>query len=302
MSESDISVLCENLSLADEDEAVLEMAEEVKSDGVGDVDRCLVGKVLSGKKINIEAFKEQLGEVIELPAESRECWGKFMRVKVRIDISKALKRWLKLKLGKSEEVTTLTLKYERLLEFCYTCGKIGHGIRECQDEVARKASITDRSKPRSGSYNSWNSSEKSRSQEASMESEGNGSVSLKQGSRASQMDKRQMVVVSAQSLKMDKIRGTLGTVVDVGSPKLQDMVIDGSGHVTKSVSISVGLSHSEPATSPSLQTNEPVSNPNDPSMEVSPPNVITQPSLSSHPSSTVTVDASKSSLATKKKS
>ena len=79
---------------------------------------------------------EQIGEVVELPSESRECWGKFLRVKVRIDITKALKRWLKLKLGKTEEVTMVNLKYEILPEFCFACGKIGHAIRECQDEDA----------------------------------------------------------------------------------------------------------------------------------------------------------------------
>ncbi|TXG60503.1 hypothetical protein EZV62_015076 [Acer yangbiense] len=130
------------------------MSEETSIDGVKDVDRCLVGKVLAYKKVNREAFKglieqiwspygqvevesvgdnlfmfyfnngedrnrvlqrgpwhfgnslivlekstgagnwlaEQIGEVVEIPSESRECWGKFMRVKVRIDIAKPLKR------------------------------------------------------------------------------------------------------------------------------------------------------------------------------------------------------------------
>ncbi|KAK3223806.1 hypothetical protein Dsin_010831 [Dipteronia sinensis] len=61
-----------------------------------------------------------------------------MRVKVRIDIFKPLKHWLRLKLGKHEEVTMLSLKYERLPEFCYACGRIGQGIKECSDEEARR--------------------------------------------------------------------------------------------------------------------------------------------------------------------
>jgi hypothetical protein len=141
---------------------------------------------------------EQLGEVVEIPAESRECWGKFMRVKVRIDITKALKRWLRLKLSKSEEVTNVNLKYERLPEFCFACGKIGHSVKECQDEEARlvalegsqskfgswlRAVVPDRSKPRFGSQGNGSSTERSRSIEASRESEGDGSVSLRQGSR-----------------------------------------------------------------------------------------------------------------------
>ena len=67
---------------------------------------------------------------MEIPSESRECWGKFMRVKVRLDISKPLKRWLRLKLGKLEEVIMVGLKYERLPDFCYAYGRIGHGIKE----------------------------------------------------------------------------------------------------------------------------------------------------------------------------
>ena len=101
-----------------------------------------------------------------------------MRAKVRIDISKALKRWLKLRLSKSEEVTVVNLKYERLPEFCFVCGKIGHAIKECQDEEARKsalddpqnkfgswlkAPIPDRSKYRAGANSNGNSSDRTRS-------------------------------------------------------------------------------------------------------------------------------------------
>ncbi|TXG60181.1 hypothetical protein EZV62_014754 [Acer yangbiense] len=84
---------------------------------------------------------EQIGEVVEIPSDSRECWEKFMRVRIRIDISKPLKRWLRLKLEKSEGITMVTLKYERLPEFCFACGRIGHGIMECLDTEARKAAI-----------------------------------------------------------------------------------------------------------------------------------------------------------------
>ncbi|TXG72599.1 hypothetical protein EZV62_001178 [Acer yangbiense] len=232
MSAVEIEKLYKSMSLADEDGAVLEMTEEVVVDGKEDIDQCLVGKVLTGKKINREAFKglieqiwspygqvevelvgdnvfmfyfinradrdrvwrrgpwhfgnslislektsglgnvaniefnradfwiqihdipilcmnrrtarwlaEQIGEVVEILSESRECWGNFLRVKVRIDISKPLKRWLRLKLGASKEIIVVGLKYERLPEFCYACGRIGHGIKECGDEVARKTAL-----------------------------------------------------------------------------------------------------------------------------------------------------------------
>ncbi|TXG57474.1 hypothetical protein EZV62_015303 [Acer yangbiense] len=183
MSAAELAGLYRNLSLADKDGDVLEIIEEAQLEGEEDVDRSLVGKVLSGKRVNREAFKtlidqlwnpfgnveveligentfmfyfvnrdernkfwqrgpwhfgksltvlekpigsrdvsklgfnntefwvqihdipimcmnrrnarwlaEQIGVVVEHPSDSRECWGKFMRVKVQIDISKPLKQ------------------------------------------------------------------------------------------------------------------------------------------------------------------------------------------------------------------
>ncbi|TXG54366.1 hypothetical protein EZV62_019622 [Acer yangbiense] len=148
----------------DEDGEILQISEEVGRIGTEEVDHCLVGKILSGKRVNRDAFKsviehlwspfgnveveavvlekpigigeisklnfnkaefwvqihdipimcmnrriakwmvEQIGEVIEIPIELRDCWGKFLRVKVRIDISKPLKRWLRLSLDRSGNI------------------------------------------------------------------------------------------------------------------------------------------------------------------------------------------------------
>ncbi|TXG68181.1 hypothetical protein EZV62_003116 [Acer yangbiense] len=316
MSDLELSDLYENLTLVDEDEAVLEMAEDVEQEGEEDVDRCIVGKVLSGKKVNREAFKglieqiwnpygnvevelvddniftfhfankedmnrvwyrgpwhfakwlaEQIGEVVEIPAESRECRGKFMRVKVRIDISKALRRWLKLKLNRSEEITMMNLKNERLPEFCFACGKIGHCIRECQDEEARaaaltgsqnkfgswlKASIPERPRPRFGTQGNESSSDRSRSMEASREFEGDGSISLKQGSRLSQKDLPSTSVGAAQSSRKEKMLLTLPSVREVGAPSQSEMVIDGPEHKMDGVSKNLGLPLSESMVSPPL--------------------------------------------------
>ncbi|KAK2658112.1 hypothetical protein Ddye_011164 [Dipteronia dyeriana] len=55
--ESDIAKLYVNLSITDEDGSILELSEEAQRDRVEDVNHCLVGKVLSRKKVNREAFK-----------------------------------------------------------------------------------------------------------------------------------------------------------------------------------------------------------------------------------------------------
>ncbi|TXG51438.1 hypothetical protein EZV62_023962 [Acer yangbiense] len=94
---------------------------------------------------------KQIGTVVELLADSRECWGRFIRVKVRIDISKPLLRCLRLNVDDSGEVTTVILLYERLPEFCYACCIIGHGLRDCHDDDARLEALEGVSTK----YGSW---------------------------------------------------------------------------------------------------------------------------------------------------
>ena len=57
---------------------------------------------------------EQIGRVIEILPESKDCRGKFMKVKVQVDISKPLRQWLRLKLDNSSNIEMVRLKYERL--------------------------------------------------------------------------------------------------------------------------------------------------------------------------------------------
>ncbi|TXG60075.1 hypothetical protein EZV62_014648 [Acer yangbiense] len=63
MAELEIVKLYENLSLVDEDGEIHEMSEEAQRDGEADVDLCLVGKILSGKKVNREAFKNLIEQL-----------------------------------------------------------------------------------------------------------------------------------------------------------------------------------------------------------------------------------------------
>ncbi|TXG53056.1 hypothetical protein EZV62_022225 [Acer yangbiense] len=228
MDAQEIVRLCESLSLVEDVGAIRHVEEDHQMEGLKDVSHVLVGKVLTGRKVNREAFiglieqlwspigrvdtesvgenifmfyfentedrnriwqrgpwhfdnslitlekpdrlgdismlkfnqadfwvqihnipimcmnrsmarwlANQLEEVLELPSDSKECWGKFLRVKVRIDISRPLERWLRLRLDNSGKVVVVVLKYERLPEFCYACGKIGHALRDCHDDEAR---------------------------------------------------------------------------------------------------------------------------------------------------------------------
>ncbi|TXG57629.1 hypothetical protein EZV62_015458 [Acer yangbiense] len=202
----EIAKLCEMLSILDVDGPIRQVSGELRREGLKDVDRCLVGKVLTGKRVNRETFKrvieqlwsqirsveieaigdnifmfifpslevqsmiwsrgpwhfdhnlivlekpkEQIGTVVEIPADSRECMGRFIRVKVRINISKPLMRCVRLNMDDSEEIITAILLYEKLPEFCHACGIISHGLRDCLDDNARTKALEGATTK----YSSW---------------------------------------------------------------------------------------------------------------------------------------------------
>ncbi|KAL5770302.1 hypothetical protein ACOSP7_014456 [Xanthoceras sorbifolium] len=240
MATDEILRLCETLSLSEEDGPVLDIAGDVQADGIRSVEHCLVGKILSHRKVNREAFRgtieqiwgtvgrieiemvgdnvfvfhfqsledkamvwsrgpwhfdknlivlekpvgpgtisqlqfqfyefwihiyniplacmnckvarliaEKVGTIVEFPMDSKDLWGKFLRIKVRIDITKPLKRGIRMRLENFETMITALIKYERLPDFCYGCGFIGHSVRECHNSEVRK-SIMEGVEPKFG--------------------------------------------------------------------------------------------------------------------------------------------------------
>ncbi|KAL5781600.1 hypothetical protein ACOSP7_006629 [Xanthoceras sorbifolium] len=230
MDAEEIGRLCESLSISEIDGPICRVDDEVKRVGCSDVFHCLVGKVLSGKRVNRDAFKgvieqlwsvigsvefesvgdnlfvfyfrrledralvwlrgpwhfdhnlivlekpdgvgeisklgfdrleiwvqvyniplmcmnkgmtkflaEPIGSIVEIPAESKECRGRFFCVKVHIDISKPLRRVVRLDVD--GDLIVALLKYERLPEFYFACRKIGHGLRDCTDDEARSEAL-----------------------------------------------------------------------------------------------------------------------------------------------------------------
>ncbi|MBA0834062.1 hypothetical protein Goarm_006449, partial [Gossypium armourianum] len=76
-----------------------------------------------------------LGELIAI--DWKDCfggWAEFMRLKVKIDVSKPLRRVVKL-VDKEGMETIRVIKYELLPDFRYVCGLIGHSIKTCKNKV-----------------------------------------------------------------------------------------------------------------------------------------------------------------------
>lgn len=56
-------------------------------------------------------------------------WNEFMRIKVKLDVTKPLARRKRKNFG-DEEAVWVQFAYERLSKFCYCCGIIGHCHRD----------------------------------------------------------------------------------------------------------------------------------------------------------------------------
>ena len=85
-----------------------------------------------------------MGEVLDVDvAESRVHWGKFLRVRVHIDVTKKIvrgKRIVTKKIMRGKRIVIegreqrwISFKYERLPNFCYHCGLLSHGLKDCEE-------------------------------------------------------------------------------------------------------------------------------------------------------------------------
>lgn len=86
-----------------------------------------------------EAVGKQLsnffGSFIQYDAKNNSnIWREFMRLRVRVDVGKPLKRKKKIcKKDKTEVV--VQCKYERLGDFCFVCGLLSHTERFCKKKL-----------------------------------------------------------------------------------------------------------------------------------------------------------------------
>lgn len=86
-----------------------------------------------------EAVGQQLGnffgEFIAYDAKNNSSiWREFMRIKIRLDVRKSLKRKKKIKRKNGSEFVVLC-KYERLGDFCFACGLVTHTERFCRKSL-----------------------------------------------------------------------------------------------------------------------------------------------------------------------
>ncbi|CAN6197596.1 unnamed protein product [Urochloa humidicola] len=85
-----------------------------------------------------EAIGAELGSFIDMDLDDDgTAVGRYLRIKVRLDIRKPLMRGVTVYVGEKEDKPLwCPLEYEFLSNFCYTCGIIGHKDKICEKQLA----------------------------------------------------------------------------------------------------------------------------------------------------------------------
>ena len=88
-----------------------------------------------------EAIGKMIGLVIQVAdTEDDGMSGEFLRVRVAVDITKPLPRCCKLRAA-GKHFGWVGIRYERLPNFCYWCGRVSHSERDCEIWLRGKGSL-----------------------------------------------------------------------------------------------------------------------------------------------------------------
>ena len=79
----------------------------------------------------IREIGSKIGKVEDVATDATgDCFGAYVRVRISIDITKRLKKIIKIQQEDGREIP-IGVIYEKLPDYCFCCGIIGHQYREC---------------------------------------------------------------------------------------------------------------------------------------------------------------------------
>lgn len=79
-----------------------------------------------------KAIGNKMGEFMEWDGSEKGSHGRFLCLRTRLDLTKPLRRG-SMTITDNGVPNKVFFKYERLQDYCYICGMLGHTIRDCND-------------------------------------------------------------------------------------------------------------------------------------------------------------------------
>lgn len=84
------------------------------------------------------AIRDDISEFMEVEADGDDlAAGRVLRLKIRLDICKLLRRGILADLGADKGERWCPITYEYLPDFCYVCGLIGHVDKACSKKLGK---------------------------------------------------------------------------------------------------------------------------------------------------------------------
>ena len=113
-----------------------------------------------------KAIGAKIGEVLEVDVPEKGVqWGKYLKVGVNVDMMKKLVRGKKVCIEEGGS-RWVYFKYERLPNFCYRCGMVDHGEKECLEQ----APVEESGEKGNAQYGPWLRGEPGRQASKEMDS------------------------------------------------------------------------------------------------------------------------------------
>lgn len=78
----------------------------------------------------IEHIGNVIGKFLKWENKGEGKWERYLRLRILVDLEKPLKRGTIIK-NKKGTVYKISFKFERLLDLCYNCGRVGHLLKDC---------------------------------------------------------------------------------------------------------------------------------------------------------------------------
>ena len=88
---------------------------------------------------NIAAMGKKLGQFVKADVSGSVGIDKSIRLRIAVDVRKPLTQEIKVKMRSGEE-GYFKVRYEKPPLFCYVCGRMGHGIKDCIEHKEEEGS------------------------------------------------------------------------------------------------------------------------------------------------------------------